>query len=94
MINEQQKKAIGVINRLNFEKKLSDDDYYSLLGYIVRESVVETRYVPYYAPYTSPWTDDWRYAGNNTATTTSQSVVGDAGEAPEDEFMERLINQL
>lgn len=94
MINEQQKKAIGVINRLNFEKKLSDDDYYSLLGYIVRESVVETRYVPYYVPYTVTLDSDWRYAGNNTATTTSQSVVGDAGEAPEDKFMERLINQL
>lgn len=94
MINEQQKKAIGVINRLNFEKKLSDDDYYYLLGYIVRESVVETRYVPYYVPYTVTLDSDWRYAGNNTATTTSQSVVGDAGEAPEDKFMERLINQL
>ena len=50
-MTDEQRKAIAVLNRVR--EKMTDDEYFQLLEFIVREPVTKIEYVP---QPTMPWT--------------------------------------
>ena len=50
-MTDEQKKAINVLNRVR--EKMTDDEYFMLMEFIVKEPVTKIEYVP---QPTIPWT--------------------------------------
>ena len=56
-MDEKQKQAVLLLERLHSEKHLNADEYIVLLEYVVQSPQLTT-YVPYYPPATPPMTID------------------------------------
>lgn len=73
MITEEQKKAIEILNNLRYRcfEPITEEDYYTLLHFVLDSVTQQMTYIPYY-PYSQPW---WAHPTdiNPSFTTTSES---------------------
>lgn len=47
-MNEKQKQAIVILNRIKESNAISDEEYFTLMEFVVEDKTTQLQYIPYY----------------------------------------------